>query len=512
MLTVRLTAPARVTLTPTPEQEGALTAAVSVLKASPAGAIPDIPPGEYRWTSDAIMYTDVEAHASTGRVIMEAAGFGHRALPLPYQANLDTSSFGHEGAENVGRIDMLGPVFAGSVPASGFLTVSEDGEGREYVLAVALGNVPGVSVDAAVLDHTMQYEVDDEGFVVDAVCLAHSWEVMGLTGTPFPAFADARVMVEGVDTADAFADTEEDAPEGEDMPEDMAAAAIVRRAVALGAFDELLTAAAHRAPDASWFDDPHLDRVTPLTVDDDGRVYGHIAPWSQPGEKRCHVGFADRCVCAPKSPDGEYPYFLTGEVACSDGTRRRCGTLALYGGHHPDDGTQPWTQIAAMYDDVANLGALVNVGEDEHGLWAAGCVAPGMGPAEIAQLRACGPSGHWRKVSGDRSRKPRLIAAVAVLSQGFPIESLAASAHDGHLPATASAPQARYTEGDDEPVVLVAATGTIGLAAAHAPATRGDVDALTARLDGMAADLAAAQARLSLLDPGVRAAALDRLG
>lgn len=475
---IRLNAVGRITLAPTPEQQEVLTAALSVLTAAPAGPIPDIPPGEYRWTSDAIMFCDVEAHASTGRVIMEAAGFGHRELPLPYQANLDTNSWGHEGAENVGRMDTVSES-GGSCPASGFLTVSEDGEGREYVLAVALGNVPGVSVDAAVLEHTMKYEVDEEGFVVDAVVIAHQWEIMGLTGTPFPAFADARVSVEGV--------VEEEMPE-EDMP--------------------AMAASAATAPPASWFEDPQLDRPTPLTLDGD-RVFGHIAPWEQAGSRACHVGFADHCVCAPPSPDGAYPFFLSGPgVTCADGTKMPAAPVAFSGGHVPDDGTQPWTSVKANYDDPARVGLLVNVGEDKHGVWFAGMVSPTLTAAQRVVLEACGISGHWRsKIQGDPRPGERLIAACCVLAEGFP-KSLVASLDPDDMPAVASGPVAVY-DSSDERLSLVAATGTAVLAAAHNPASKGDVAVLAADLADACAELATMR---RLLDGTVREAAVSALG
>lgn len=525
---VTLTTPARVTLDPTPEQAEVITAACSVLTAAPAGPIPDIPPGEYRWTSEAICYTDVEASASTGRVILEAGGFGHRALPLPYQANLDTTAFGHDGAENVGRIDTLSAA-DGRVPASGYLTVSESGEGREYVLAVALGNVPGVSVDAAILDYAEIYETDDVGMIVDMVCLARRWEIMGVTGTPFPAFADARVTVEGVDTEQAFEEGEamddmDEMPEDEVVEEPVAASANGKITTTLN-FDfteaveqaRVVVASAEaeartKRPPSSWFENPNLTRPTPLTIEADGRVYGHLAPWDSPSSKACHVGFSDRCVCAPRSPDGEYPFMASGEVICADGGKVQVATIAYLGGHVADDGTQSWTSIKAAYDDPGNSGLQVALGEDKHGIWMAGRVAPIRTAAEVEIMRACGVSGHWRnRLQGDRARGPRLIGACCVISEGFPKPVLTAAAGGEDLPAVAVGPVAVYDE-DDELVALVASNGTARLAAMQAPATVADVEALRSDVAALAADNAAMRARLALLDPQVREAAASAMG
>ena len=49
------------------------------------------------------------------------------------------------------------------------------------------------------------------------------------------------------------------------------------------------------APPMSWFEDPHLEKLTPLTITEDGQVFGHAAGWGV-----CHIGM-DKCVMAPKS-------------------------------------------------------------------------------------------------------------------------------------------------------------------------------------------------------------------
>lgn len=466
-----------------------------------AAAVLDLEPGEYRWTSDPALVTmDVELSAWGGKVVFESAGFGHRALPLTFGAVL-SSGPAHDGAVPVGRIERLATE-GQRVVGEGWVTVGEgdDDPGRQYALALANRNMRAVSVDAAALEYTDRYILDDEGMPVDMITDMHRWEIMGLTAVNAGADPDAAVSLDTIQGApeqmpdEEADDTTVDEEEDDDGEEPMAAAVTV--------------ASAEWRPPADWFDNPNLDRVTPLQVGDDGRVYGHIAPWSQPGDTRCHVGFADRCVCAPRSPDGDYPYFLTGEVACADGTRRRCGVIALYGGHHADDGKVPWTQVAALYEDPRNLGALVNVGEDDHGLWAAGCVRPGMTPEQVAELRACGPSGHWRRIQGDRhAAAQRLIAACAVMSQGYPIQSLAASADQ--RPAAAEGPKATWD--DAGLVVLTAATGTATLAHAKDPVSRDAHDRLAADLVALRGELAVVRGQLALLDGPIRAGATEAL-
>jgi len=477
------------------------------LTAAPAGQLPDVPPGEYRWSTagSALMYVDQEAHASSpGRTVMEASGFAHDELPLPLQANLYTG-WGHDGAQNVGRIDSL-TLEGDTVQATGHITVQDDDDdsGRAVVVAVALGNVRGVSVDAGMDDYTEQYEVDEAGQMVDVVYVVHAWTVKGATITPFPAFANARVTVEGVDVPGILADVpadevaEDTEEEPVDEPDDEPA--------------EALAASAATKPPAAWFADPTLDHPTPLTVDDNGRVYGHIAPWDSPDAKACHVGFSDRCVCPPKSPDGAYPYMMSGgTVSCSDGTQAQVATVAYLGGHPDDDGTAPWTTIKAAYDNPANAGLQVAVGEDRHGIWLAGRVAPTRTAAEVEVIRACGVSGHWRtRIQGDRVKGPRLIGACCVIAEGFPKAVITAAADGADLPAVAAGPRARYD--GNELVSLVAANGSAGLAARKGPATLSDVDGLAARLTSLEADNVAVRARLVLLDGPVREAAQSIMG
>lgn len=81
-------------------------------------------------------------------------------------------------------------------------------------------------------------------------------------------------------------------------------------------------------PPADWFTDPKLSLPTPITVTDDGRIYGHAAQWGS-----CHIGQDDVCVQPPHEDD--HPYYRTGEVACADGTRVAVGQITVGTGHAP---------------------------------------------------------------------------------------------------------------------------------------------------------------------------------
>lgn len=171
----------------------------------------------------------------------------------------------------------------------------------------------------------------------------------------------------------------------------------------------LTAAGAPTAPPAQWFDNPRLTGLTPLTVTEDGRVFGHLASWDT-----CHVGFPGACVTAPRS-GSQYAYFHTGSVLSAESEEVAVGRITLGGGHA--DTSLGYAAAVAHYDDASTCVAYARAGEDEHGIWLAGVVAPGTTPEKIAALRAHPPSGDWRRVRGGLE----LMGAHAVNTPGFPV-------------------------------------------------------------------------------------------
>jgi hypothetical protein len=171
----------------------------------------------------------------------------------------------------------------------------------------------------------------------------------------------------------------------------------------------LLASVAPLAPPAAWFANPNLKAPTPLTIDDDGHVYGHLAQW-----KVCHVGIGSKCVMAPKTRTN-YQLFRVGTVRTDDGKTIPIGKITLGTGHASDRwGIMPSRE---HYDNTGWAAAVVNVGEDRHGIWISGSLTTTMTPQRIAELRAASLSGDWREVNYNLE----LIAALAVNSPGFPV-------------------------------------------------------------------------------------------
>lgn len=165
-------------------------------------------------------------------------------------------------------------------------------------------------------------------------------------------------------------------------------------------------------PPIDWFRDPKLDGPTPVTVTPEGRVYGHIATWDTP-----HVGMPGKNVRPPRSQH-DYGYFHVGSTLADDnGTSIDipCGKLTLDTGHAPL--TSDAAETASHYDNTGTAVANVCAGEDAHGIWFAGAVAPGVDDLRLHKLRSSAVSGDWRPINNSLE----LVAALMVNTPGFPI-------------------------------------------------------------------------------------------
>lgn len=181
-------------------------------------------------------------------------------------------------------------------------------------------------------------------------------------------------------------------------------------------------------PPRAWFDNPELTEKTPLTVEPDGRVYGHLAAWNE-----CHRDVSQRsCVLAPKSRKDYAPFHL-GQVFTSEGDRLAVGKIVMDTRHASIN--LGYTAAAIHYDNTGDEVAVVRAGEDEFGIWVAGSLVPEATPAKAAKLRRSPLSGDWRAVDGNLE----LTAALAVNVPAFPVYAM---------------------DGDDNRLALVAA-GTV---------------------------------------------------
>lgn len=382
-----------------------------------------------------------------------------RDLPLSLMAMTETSEGGHIGAELAGRIDQVwrdeaqavADQYGATALIRGSGVFDSGGYGSEIARLVDDKTLRGVSVDLAIASYVTGPKSDwfdendqwapkeDAGapslidlYSDDTIAVVLEAEIGMATVCPFQAFTDAKIatgdsLVAGANPAfwTVTMDGVWSVTRCEPCAEALAASALgVEEAVSLDASDEGLTASAAgiaiETPPAEWFSDPGLEELTPITVDDDGRIYGHAAAWGV-----CHLGFPGSCRTAPHSESG-YTYFHLGEVLCDGGERLPCGQITLDTNHA--DLRLDRAAATAHYDHTGTVIAHVRCGEDEHGIWVAGAVMPDAPADKVRLFRGSKLSGDWRG--------KELVALLCVNVPGFPVpraQALAASA-DGEEP------------------------------------------------------------------------------
>jgi hypothetical protein len=455
-----------------------------------APEVDHVPGRAVRWTATLVPEGSL---TDDGRAIAPGA-LTWRELPLTLMAMIETTEGGHLGAEVAGRIDRIWRDEAsGLIRGEG---VFDDGEyGAEIARLVDDRTLSGVSVDLAI----HQYEVgpksdwfDEDGNWApgenstredeeepslidllfgeegdDTIFVVTEAVIGAVTVCPFQAFADAKIEVAASLVAGASPGIWTVTSQAGFVTIRLPAEALTASAVEPEPEPpEAITAAAAGLapvlPPAEWFENPQLEELTPLTVDEDGRIYGHAWAWDT-----CHIGIPGVCTTAPTSQTG-YSYFLLKQIECDDGERVCVGTVTLDTGHA--DRRMGQEQAAAHYDHTGVAVADVVVGEDEHGGWVAGALRPNVDAEKARALRGAVLSGDWRNVDGNLE----LVALLAVNVPGFPVprtRALVAAGDDGN-----------------EVLALVAAgihTGELS------QEDRSKIEALRARADGRFAELAA---------------------
>lgn len=415
---------------------------------------------------------------SDGR-FLEAGSLTARALPLSILAQPASAHGGDQPgpAQVVGRVDTLirtpGPEVTsrrtgkhfpdGTFVWSGTGAIDANGPIADLVRKQYLR---GVSVDLTGMDFDV---VGEAGFTGDPSnpkrqIFTHSAEIAAITLCPVPAFADAYCEL-----ADETGPPDPVVPE--DLPVGLAASAApawrseevgdtgafightesgnvstkTREAATMTAAVE----AATRRPPISWFTDPQLEGETPITVDNGGHVYGHIAVWS-----RSHIGYGGRPIYAQPSKT-DYAMFNTGAVRCvdEDGTTRIAAV-----GHLTVDAPHADLHLNAVaaglhYAHSAYAWADVAAGDDRYGVWVNGIVKLGVPEEKIDFALAHPPSGDWRPIDGHLE----LVAALCVNTPGIPVL------------------RARVASGE---IVALVAAGAIAAAPRGARATVLDYDTL----------------------------------
>lgn len=343
-----------------------------------------------------------------GRIIEEGALRWEEEEPGPIRLVIEDSG-AHDGAVTVGRVLSIERREGGVIWGEGDFDAGSQ-YGSEALRLVGEKVQNGVSVDlddvsfkievaSEIMDEmdslmegdgeegdgeaqVRQTSEDGERVVVaeinsdDEVMVTTAARIRAITLVGIPAFARAKI-----DLVDAEEESES--------------------LVASGEF---------RRPPAAWFDNPNLTEPTPLTITEDGRVFGHVAAWGTCHISHLHVG----CITPPHSKTG-YAQFMQGSIVTEEGKTLPIGKITLGSGH----AGEKLSASAAVkhYDNTGTTAAYVAAGEDSHGIWIAGSIRFGLPEHKIEELRASPLSGDWREHNGNLE----MVHALAVNVNGFPI-------------------------------------------------------------------------------------------
>ena len=341
-------------------------------------------------------------------------------LPIPLRVAFKDVG-GHDGAEVCGRIETVERRDGGDIYATGTFDLGS-AAGAEAFRQVSEQMSNGVSIDTDDVTFRIMMKADMlEGDVADSgnaedgkpdpdgrvkvaamsssdeLTVIESARLRAATLVSVPAFATARVYAAGKAPAKPVTEVETE-------PEETVEASATPQSR-----DSLTAAAIPTAPPEAWFQDPGLTGPTALVVEDDGRVYGHIAAWGT-----CHIGQIGKCVEPPTSPSN-YAYFRTGALKTAEGTSVAVGHLTMGTGHAgPRDSANA---AAEHYDNTGTVFADVAAGEDAYGIWVAGSLRPGITAEQVRVARSAPISGDWRTIRGSLE----LVGALAVNVPGFPV-------------------------------------------------------------------------------------------
>lgn len=232
------------------------------------------------------------------------------------------------------------------------------------------------------------------------------------------AIVDGRLREASIVNVAAFVET------GAEVAEEVAVAASIALVDSIG-----LVASLSRSDRAAAFANPRFgvsgdvdDRLVwqppqrpeetggwgcPLTIDDDGRIYGHVAL-----RNRCHGSMA-ACTPPPDGDRGDFSRFLIGEAVPGIPT----GPIVLDTIHGVDERGRVRTDQTWLAD-TGRAVADVTVGTDAHGTWCAGLLRPGVTEREEAALRGSTLSGEWHPFGG----RLRLVGILAVNAPGYLVQ------------------------------------------------------------------------------------------
>ena len=167
-------------------------------------------------------------------------------------------------------------------------------------------------------------------------------------------------------------------------------------------------------PPAAWFDEP--DSMSPhgeLRVEETGRIYGYLAP-----KLVAHRSFPGQRVQVPMGRV-DYSGWQNKPWPVAEGHKIYVGVITAECGHastNPAD--RSYDHRREHYDNTCSVVAHARIGENRHGVWVAGALAPWIDAERLGKVMSCQLSGDWAP-HADKPGWRDFIAALFVPVEGF---------------------------------------------------------------------------------------------
>lgn len=323
----------------------------------------------------------------------ERGALSMRSFPIPLMWQIKTGD-GHDGAFVVGRIDRVERTADGLGNAYGVFDTGPYGAEAQRMVENRMLRFVSADLDRFEAEEVTSFKEDSDEPGATKLRIKKG-RLMGVTLVAKPAFQECTIeLVPLEEVVPVNEGTYVGEPTGEEAQAIVASSGIARSIPV--------------EPPKPWFERPVLNGPTPITVTDEGHVFGHIATWDMN-----HIGLPN-ATRAPRSASN-YAYFHTGVLRTAEGADVTVGQLTLAGGHA--DITADAAMAVKHYDDTGSAIADVHAGEDSYGIWVAGALRPGTTPEQVRALRASAPSGDWRVINN----RLELVAVCQVNVPGFPV-------------------------------------------------------------------------------------------
>lgn len=304
---------------------------------------------------------------------------------------------------------------------------TESRAGADLVQQLEAGAPIGVSVD---LDALSEGGVDPEDPNADPMAwymVVESARIRSLATVAIPAFAESLITLGTVETTTSVPPLE-DRPMA--LPSDELPTPEIEdpEVVIVAAAGHTITIP--RVPPAEWFDEPSDVAIEgALTVTDDGRVYGLLAPANVP-----FLGNPN--IRGVPMGNVDYSRFRRGEAIVEGGGRVVAGNITMGCGH-----SKTLTRAAAIehHDNSCAVVAQVNVGEryaSPAGVWVAGALVAGVTAEQVQRMTTLALSGEWAPTpDGGYELLNALLVPMPAFMMGRRAPSV--TMHDGAIAASA---------------------------------------------------------------------------